>query len=130
MPETGRLPLIGPLLAVVGFAIWTLFSAVPFITGRSGIREAWDADAYWWVGLPSRKSARRAHPTTGKLARKFARQEAHFVQRRCVSELEGERTRTLVSIGITNGSHNKERPPCLWAQWRPFNLDKGRGWGA
>lgn len=39
------------LVAVACFAVWTLFS-LPLMTGRSGIREAWDSPAYWKLGIP------------------------------------------------------------------------------
>lgn len=39
------------LAAGAGFAIWALFS-LPMLTGRSGIREAWDFPAYWTAGIP------------------------------------------------------------------------------
>jgi hypothetical protein len=37
---------IRSLTAIAGFAVWTLFS-IPLITGRAGIREAWDSPAYF-----------------------------------------------------------------------------------
>src|SRR6476659_10148154 len=40
------------LVAVAGFAVWTLFSLPP-LTGRPGIREAWDSPAYWKFGIAS-----------------------------------------------------------------------------
>ena len=40
---------IRSLTAIAGFAVWTLFS-IPLLTGRAGIREAWDFPAYWHVG--------------------------------------------------------------------------------
>lgn len=42
---------IRSLTAIAGFAVWTLFS-IPLLTGRAGIREAWDFPAYWHVGIP------------------------------------------------------------------------------
>ena len=42
---------IRSLTALAGFAVWTLFS-LPMVTGRAGIREAWDTSAYWHVGVP------------------------------------------------------------------------------
>jgi hypothetical protein len=39
------------VVAVAGFAVWTLFSMQLF-TGRSGIHEAWDFPAYWKIGVP------------------------------------------------------------------------------
>jgi hypothetical protein len=47
-----RLPLPGPLLAIEAFAIWVFFSVLPLMTGHAGIREAWDTDAYWSIGVP------------------------------------------------------------------------------
>jgi hypothetical protein len=40
------------LLAAEGFAVWTLFSTLPLLTGAPAIREAWDTNAYWSLGLP------------------------------------------------------------------------------
>jgi hypothetical protein len=40
------------VLAVVGFAGWAVFSALPILEGR-GIREAWDTQLYWIVGAPA-----------------------------------------------------------------------------
>jgi hypothetical protein len=40
------------LLAAEGFAIWAVFSTLPFFTGRPSIREAWDTNAYWSLGIP------------------------------------------------------------------------------
>jgi hypothetical protein len=40
------------LLAVEGFAVWAVFSTLPLLTGAAGIREAWDTNAYWSLGLP------------------------------------------------------------------------------
>jgi hypothetical protein len=42
---------IRSLAAIAGFAVWTLFS-LPLLTGRPGIREAWDFPAYWHKGIP------------------------------------------------------------------------------
>jgi len=40
------------LLAAEGFAVWAVFSTLPLLTGAPGIREAWDTNAYWSLGLP------------------------------------------------------------------------------
>ena len=40
------------LMAAVGFAIWTLFSTLPLLAGGAGVREAFDTNAYWSLGLP------------------------------------------------------------------------------
>ena len=37
--------------AMAGFAVWTLFS-IPLLTGRAGIREAWDFPGYWTKAIP------------------------------------------------------------------------------
>jgi hypothetical protein len=42
---------IRSLTAMAGFAVWTLFS-IPLLTGRPGIREAWDFPPYWQKGVP------------------------------------------------------------------------------
>jgi hypothetical protein len=42
---------IRSLTAMAGFAVWTLFS-IPLLTGRAGIREAWDFPACWHRGIP------------------------------------------------------------------------------
>jgi hypothetical protein len=53
MPARNFIPSIAAaILAIESFAIWAAFSAVPFITGRPGIREAWDTSAYWRAGVP------------------------------------------------------------------------------
>src|SRR5689334_5994030 len=47
--------LIGLVLALVGFAVWTAFSLWP-VTTQPGqpfrIREAWDTAMFWRVGVP------------------------------------------------------------------------------
>jgi hypothetical protein len=40
------------LLAAEGFAVWTLFSTLPLLAEAPAIREAWDTNAYWSLGLP------------------------------------------------------------------------------
>ncbi len=39
---------VGPLGAISGFLVWTVFSLRP----GGGIREAWDGTPYWTIGLP------------------------------------------------------------------------------
>ncbi|MEP7030817.1 MAG: hypothetical protein ABI830_07775 [Pseudolabrys sp.] len=39
------------LLAAECFAVWAYFS-LPQFTGRARIREAWDNETYWAVGIP------------------------------------------------------------------------------
>ena len=39
------------VVAAAGFAVWALYS-LPLLTGRSGIREAWDSPVYWKMGIP------------------------------------------------------------------------------
>jgi hypothetical protein len=47
------MPLIsGLLLATSGFAVWAVFSALPLFMGGRGIREAWDTQLYWVIGVP------------------------------------------------------------------------------
>lgn len=41
----------GTILAVAGFAVWTLFSLLPTMSGGN-IREAWDLPMYWVLGVP------------------------------------------------------------------------------
>ena len=61
MPPTAntsqQMPMmvVGPALALAGFAVWTVFSLLPGLTQPSGafrIREAWDTGAFWMVGVP------------------------------------------------------------------------------
>lgn len=40
------------LIAAEGFAVWALFSTLPLLAGGPAIREAWDTNAYWSLGLP------------------------------------------------------------------------------
>ena len=47
--------LIGLVLALVGFAVWTAFSLWPVMTQPGQpfrIREAWDTAMFWRVGVP------------------------------------------------------------------------------
>ena len=47
--------LIGSVLALVGFAVWTAFSLWPSMTQAGQpfrIREAWDTAPFWSVGVP------------------------------------------------------------------------------
>jgi hypothetical protein len=52
--STRRWPpaLIGLLLLVLGFAVWTLFSLLPALGHgpSSRVREAWDTPAFWYAG--------------------------------------------------------------------------------
>ena len=43
--------IAGPLMAAAGFALWTYFAVAPLVAGGR-LREAWDIDAYWTIGLP------------------------------------------------------------------------------
>ena len=46
----------GLLLALIGFAVWTLFSLWPWLMHPSEpfrIREAWDTPLFWRVGMPA-----------------------------------------------------------------------------
>ena len=62
MPPTTPIPLPlrpswlpGLLLAFLGFAVWTVFSLWPWLMNSHApfrIREAWDADLFWRVGVP------------------------------------------------------------------------------
>jgi len=40
------------LLTAEGFAVWAVFSTVPWLSGSAGFREAWDTNAFWSLGLP------------------------------------------------------------------------------
>ena len=52
MERARALQLIaGPLMAAAGFALWTYFAVAPLVAGGR-LREAWDIDAYWTIGLP------------------------------------------------------------------------------
>ena len=47
--------LPGPMLALVGFSVWTLFSLWPWLMNSHApfrIREAWDTTLFWHVGAP------------------------------------------------------------------------------
>ena len=44
--------IAGLLLAAAGFAVWAVFSGLPLMTGGRGIREAWDTELYWIIGVP------------------------------------------------------------------------------
>jgi hypothetical protein len=44
--------ITGLLLAAASFAVWAVFSTLPLFTGGRGIREAWDTQSYWLVGVP------------------------------------------------------------------------------
>ena len=73
MPSLAQSPLrrfafVGPVLALVGFAVWTLFSLLPALTHPSApfrIREAWDTAPFLYVGIPLMLSAQAAAGATG-----------------------------------------------------------------
>ena len=47
--------LLPLLLALLGFAVWTLFSLWPWLMNSDAplrIREAWDIPLFWQVGVP------------------------------------------------------------------------------
>jgi hypothetical protein len=55
IPPLRHFALIGPVLALVGFAVWTLFSLLPALTHPTApfwIREAWDTAAFLHLGIP------------------------------------------------------------------------------
>ena len=62
MPPTTPIPLSlrpswlpGLMLAFLGFAVWTVFSLWPWLMNSHApfrIREAWDTDLFWHVGVP------------------------------------------------------------------------------
>jgi len=62
MPPTTPIPLPlrpswlpGLMLALLGFAVWTVFSLWPWLMNSHApfrIREAWDTDLFWHVGVP------------------------------------------------------------------------------
>ena len=45
-------PSAAAALAAEGFAIWALFSTLPLLAGSPAIREAFDTNVYWSLGLP------------------------------------------------------------------------------
>ena len=48
-------PWAGPVLALLGFAVWAVFSILPGLLRTGGafyIREAWDTGAFWMIGAP------------------------------------------------------------------------------
>jgi hypothetical protein len=52
-PRSSWLP--GLVLALIGFAMWTLFSLWPWLMTSGApfrIREAWDMPLFWQVGVP------------------------------------------------------------------------------
>ena len=62
MPPTTPIPLPlrpsrlpGLMLALLGFAVWTVFSLWPWLINSHApfrIREAWDTTLFWHVGVP------------------------------------------------------------------------------
>jgi hypothetical protein len=55
IPAQRRLAYVGPVLAVVGFAVWTLFSLLPALTDQTApfrIHEAWDTEPFLQIGIP------------------------------------------------------------------------------
>jgi hypothetical protein len=47
--------LVGLMMALIGFAVWTLFSLWPWLMNSHApfrIREAWDTTLFWHVGIP------------------------------------------------------------------------------
>ena len=52
-------PYASAWLALVGFSVWMVFSALPAWTGHGPrmLREAWDTDAFWLYGVPMILSA-------------------------------------------------------------------------
>jgi len=47
--------LVGLMMALIGFAVWTLFSLWPWLMNSHApfrIREAWDTALFWRVGVP------------------------------------------------------------------------------
>jgi hypothetical protein len=44
--------LAGPVMAVAGIALWSCFSIAPLLAGGR-LREAWDIDTYWTIGMPA-----------------------------------------------------------------------------
>ena len=62
MPPTTPIPLPlrpswlpGLMLALLGFAVWTVFSLWPWLMNAHApfrIREAWDTTLFWHVGVP------------------------------------------------------------------------------
>jgi hypothetical protein len=55
LPPQRRFAYVGPVLAVVGFAIWALFSLLPAFTDQTApfrVRQAWDTVPFLEVGIP------------------------------------------------------------------------------
>ena len=47
--------LVGLMMALIGFAVWTLFSLWPWLMNSHApfrIREAWDTTLFWHAGIP------------------------------------------------------------------------------
>jgi len=55
IPSQRRFAYVGPVLAVVGFAVWTLFSLLPALTDQTApfrVHEAWDTEPFLQIGIP------------------------------------------------------------------------------
>jgi hypothetical protein len=50
----GRAVIAAALSGAAGFAVWAVLSILPgnSADGDFAVREAWDGDGYWFVGLP------------------------------------------------------------------------------
>lgn len=46
----------GPALALIAFLVWSFFSVLPWLMAPPGrafaIREAWDTEPFWMIGVP------------------------------------------------------------------------------
>ena len=55
VPPSRRSVYMGIALALIGFAVWTVFSLLPGLTSPAAtfrIREAWDTAPFRWFGIP------------------------------------------------------------------------------
>jgi hypothetical protein len=43
---------VGITLAAAGFALWAVFALLPALVDGGRVREAWDTELYWIVGVP------------------------------------------------------------------------------
>jgi hypothetical protein len=43
---------VGITLAAGGFALWAVFALLPALVAGGRVREAWDTELYWIVGVP------------------------------------------------------------------------------
>lgn len=67
-----RLPpmILGIALAIVGFAVWAVFSLGPPLPGAR-IREAWDTGGFWTIGVPVLLIAQAINGAVSKVGLKY-----------------------------------------------------------